>query len=89
MVETRMAVVNGATEAVRRRRKCVCGWKGTTYEMLLEDDRLRQGAFLITGRVQKSLSDLAELVRADATRERKRHGAPASTQAAPNVVVVK
>jgi len=88
VVETRMAVVNGATEAVRRRRRCACGWKGTTYEMFLEDDA-REGAFLVTARVQKALVALAGAVRADATRVRQRHGAPASTQAAPDVVVVK
>ena len=40
VTETRIAPVIGASIAMRRRRRCMarsCSWRGTTYEMLVDE----------------------------------------------------
>lgn len=59
VTDSRPAVMIGAAEATRRRRKCTrqgCPWRGTTYEVLADDSgRSLRGCVVVTGDVAAAL----------------------------------
>ena len=64
VTETRSAPMVGSSEAIRRRRRCICGWSGTTYEVFVADAaRPARGMVMVTADVAAALDVIAQAVR--------------------------